>query len=140
MRPVVVFDTNILLSALLSLTGAPFRCVALAKVGVVRSVTCEAILDEFRSKLETKFGYDSSRAQAAVEEIKSFSRLVSVPNTLTGVVPDPDDHKVLECAIVGGATHIVTGDRRHLLPLGSYQGVAIVSATEFLVLVSASYR
>jgi uncharacterized protein len=70
-RPVAVFDTNILLSALLSLTGAPFRCVALAKVGVVSSVTCEAILDEFRSKLETKFGYDSSRAQAAVEEIKS---------------------------------------------------------------------
>jgi predicted nucleic acid-binding protein len=112
----------------------------LAKVGVVRSVTCEAILDEFRSKLETKFGYDSSRAQAAVEEIKSFSRLVSVPNTLTGVVSDPDDHKVLECAIVGGATHIVTGDRRHLLPLGSYQGVAIVSPAEFMAFLEALYR
>jgi len=55
---VVVFDTKILLSALLSLTGAPFRCVALAKMGVVQSVTCEAILEEFRTKLETKFGYD----------------------------------------------------------------------------------
>jgi predicted nucleic acid-binding protein len=48
------------------------------------------------------------------------------------------DHKVLECAVVGGATHIVTGDRRHLLPLGSYQGIAIVSAADFLALVATS--
>jgi predicted nucleic acid-binding protein len=39
---------------------------------------------------------------------------------------------------VGGATHIVTGDRRHLLPLGSYQGIAIVSAADFLALVATS--
>lgn len=58
--------------------------------------------------------------------------MVAIPNTLTGIVPDPDDHKVLECAVVGGATHIITGDRRHLLPLGSYQGVAIVRAADFL--------
>jgi predicted nucleic acid-binding protein len=44
----------------------------------------------------------------------------------------------LECAVVGGATHIVTGDRRHLLPLGSYQGIAIVSAADFLALVATS--
>ena len=102
MRPVVVFDTNILLSALLSFTGAPFRCVAMAKVGIVESITCEEILDEFREKLEHKFGYAPSRAQAAIEEIRTISRVVAIPNTLSGIVPDPDDHKVLECAVVGG--------------------------------------
>ncbi len=132
MRPVVVFDTNILLSALLSSTGAPFRCVAMAKLGIVESITCEAILDEFREKLENKFGYAPPRAQAAVEEIRAISRLVAIPNTLTGIIPDPDDHKVLECAVVGSATHIITGDRRHLLPLGNYQGIAIVRAADFL--------
>jgi putative PIN family toxin of toxin-antitoxin system len=137
-RPVVVFDTNILLSALLSPTGAPFRCIAMAKVGIVESITCEEILDEFREKLENKFGYESPRAQAAVEEIRAISRLVAIPNTLTGIIPDPDDHKVLECAVVGGATHIITGDRRHLLPLGSYQGVVIVRAADFLSQMTAS--
>jgi predicted Rossmann fold nucleotide-binding protein DprA/Smf involved in DNA uptake len=38
--------------------------------------------------------------------------------------------KVLECAVQAGATHIVTGDRRHLLPLSTFQGIAIVSAAE----------
>ena len=71
-----------------------------------------------------------------IKEILLFSRMVSIPHTLTGAVPDPDDHKVLECAVVGSATHIVAGDRRHLLPLGSYQGIAIVSAAEFLALVA----
>lgn len=39
-------------------------------------------------------------------------------------------------AKIGGASHIVTGDRRHLLPLGSYQGISIVSAADFFALVS----
>ena len=43
MHYVVVFDTNILLSALLSTTGNPFRCLALAKIGQVESVTCQEI-------------------------------------------------------------------------------------------------
>ena len=54
MRRVAVFDTNILLSALLSLRGNPFRCLALAKTGAVQSVTCQEILDEFQEKLEVK--------------------------------------------------------------------------------------
>jgi len=38
---------------------------------------------------------------------------------------DPDDNRVLECAIKGRADYIVTGDR-HLLRLGSYEAIAIV--------------
>lgn len=136
MRRVAVFDTNILLSALLSLRGNPFRCLALAKAGTVQSVTCQEILDEFQEKLEVKFDYTPQRARAAADEVRKVSRLVRITNTLDVVSADPDDNKVVECAVVGGATHVVTGDRRHLLPLGSYQGISIVSATDFLVLVS----
>ena len=50
MRPIVVFDTNILISALLSLRGSPFHSLALARTNVVESVTCEAILEEFKEK------------------------------------------------------------------------------------------
>lgn len=44
MQYVAVFDTNILLSALLSTNGNPFRCLALAKIKQVESVTCQEIL------------------------------------------------------------------------------------------------
>ncbi len=59
-----------------------------------------------------------------------------ITNTLEVVNTAHDDDKVLECAVVGGATHIVTGDRRHLLPLGSYQGISIITAADLLSLVS----
>ena len=50
-----------------------------------------------------------------------------------GWAGDLDDDKIIECAVVGGATHIVTGDRRHLLPLGNYRNIQIVTARDFLL-------
>ena len=137
MIPVIVFDTNVLVSALLSLRGTPFRCVALAKAGLVQSVTCPEILEEFQEKLRGKFSYPRHRAQAAVEEVQKLSQVVTITNSLKVVAADPGDDKILECATVGGASHIVTGDRRHLLPLGSYQGISILSPMQFLTLVLA---
>jgi uncharacterized protein len=55
----------------------------------------------------------------------------------TAVPGDPDDDKVVECAVIAGATHIVTGDRRHLLPLGTFQGIPILTAADFLDVATA---
>lgn len=137
MRYAAVFDTNILISALLSTNGNPFRCLALAKIGQIESVTCQEILNEFAEKLVIKFKFSQETAQAAVEEVRSFSRLVKISTELKAVPADPDDDMVIECAVVGSATHIVTGDK-HLLSLGKYQAIAIVKATEFIMLLSQS--
>jgi uncharacterized protein len=133
---VAVFDTNVLLSALFSLHGNALRCLALAKTGVVQSVTCQEILQEFQEKLEGKFSYSTQRARAAVDEVQQCSRLVTITHNLKVVVADPDDDKIVESAVVGSATHIVTGDRRHLLLMGSYQGISIISPADFLKLLS----
>ena len=45
---------------------------------------------------------------------------------------EPDDDHVLAAALTGGADLIASGDKRDLLPLVSYQGIAIVSAREAL--------
>jgi predicted nucleic acid-binding protein len=47
------------------------------------------------------------------------------------IADDPDDNRVLECAVKGSADYIVTGDR-HLLKLGSYEASAIVTVRQFL--------
>lgn len=132
----VVFDTNILISARLSPRGSPFSCLAEARRGAVESVTCEDILDEFQEKLEQKFGYSAARARDAVEEVRSISRPVTITNTLQAISQDPDDNMVLECAVIGGADYIVSGDKRHLLVLGSYQNIPIVTAAQFLAIVA----
>ncbi len=69
-------------------------------------------------------------------DLLTFLKLVSITGTLKADPADPDDDKVLECAVLAGATHIVTGDRRHLLPLGTFQGIPIVTAADFLALAT----
>ena len=135
MLSVVVFDTNILVSGT-GWRGNPYRCLELARAGIVEGVTCKELPDELVEKLQVKLNFSDSQAADTVTDLLIFLRPVTITNTLKVVAADPDDDKVLECAVVGGATHIVTGDRRHLLSLGSYQGIPIVSAADFLALVS----
>ncbi len=132
MRPIVVFDTNVLISGMIW-GGVPYDCIALTHENKVEAVTCSEILDEFSEKLTTKFNASPSRAADIVAELLNFHQLVKITNKLKSVTADPDDDKVIECAIIGGATHIVTGDKKHLLPLESYQGVLIVKAADLLV-------
>ena len=64
--------------------------------------------------------------------------MVSIQHALRVVAADPDDDKVLECALAGDATDLVTGDRKHLRPMGEYQGIRIVTPAEFLTRVLTS--
>lgn len=134
MLAVVVFDTNVLLSAI-GWKGSPYHCIDLARQGRVKGLICPEILDELTEKLEQKLKFTPIQVIETIADLLSFLRLITIANTLNFLTTDPNDNMVLECAVVGNATHIVTGDKRHLLPLGSYQGIAIVSARDFLTLV-----
>lgn len=48
---------------------------------------------------------------------------------------DPKDDTILEVAINGKATHIITGDQ-DLLELHPFRGVAILTPTQFLEIFS----
>jgi putative PIN family toxin of toxin-antitoxin system len=137
MRWIAVFDTNVLFSSL-GWRGTPYRCLELARAGRVEEVTCRELLDELAEKLQTKLRFSPAQVTDTLGELLTFLRLVTIANRLKVITADPDDDKVVECAVVGSATHIVTGDRRHLLPLGSYQGISIISAADFLALVTSS--
>ncbi len=127
MQSIVVYDTNILLSGF-GWKGVPYRCVELARRGTVAGLTCSEILEELAEKLTTKLGYSPSQTTDAVKDLLGFLKLVKITNTLKAA----EDDKVIECAVLGSATHIVTGDRRHLLPLENYQDILIVTASDFL--------
>ena len=132
---VVAFDTSVLLSAV-GWRGNPYRCVELARAGMIEGVTCQEILEELTEKLQNKLGFGEDQATDTVADLLSFLRLVTISNTLKVIAADPDDDKVIECAVAANATHIVSGDRRHLLALGDYGAISIVSAAQLLALVS----
>ena len=78
-----------------------------------------------------KLKYEPVKAESLVEEIKAYSKLIEINNSLKIVDDDPDDDMVIECAILGRANYIITGDR-HLLSLENYDEIKIIKAQEFL--------
>jgi putative PIN family toxin of toxin-antitoxin system len=112
---VVVFDTNILISAV-GWRGNPYRCVELARAGIIEGITCYELLDELADKLQSKLKFLVELMTDTVADLLGFLRPVAIPGNLKFIIADPDDDVVLECAIVGRADYIISGDRRHLLP------------------------
>ena len=51
------------------------------------------------------------------------------PDAIEGEHPD---NRILACTAAAAADYLVTGDRRHLLPLGEHEGARIVNAPRFL--------
>ena len=127
----VIFDTNVLISALLWPKGIPARIVALARQGRIRSVTSSVLLEEFRRVLEGKMGFSTESAQESLEIVIEHSEVVIPSRRFQVIESDPDDDRVLECAVAGNADWIVTGDH-HLLRLGHFQNIPIVTPREFL--------
>ncbi len=130
----VVLDTNVLISALVWPHGVPSQVVGLARQGRIRSVVSPVLLDEFRRVLQEKFEFQSDFTEVAVEMILGHSDVIVPRRALRVIRADPDDDRVLECAVEGRAGTIVTGDR-HLLVLKDFQGIRILTPREFLTLV-----
>lgn len=53
------------------------------------------------------------------------------------VLGDVDDDQVIAAAVAARADLIVSGDRKHLLLLGSHQGISIVDAAEAVRRIAA---
>ena len=130
-RPVigVTVDSNIYVSAL-QFGGIGVRLIGMARSGVIRMDTSEAILAETIGVLRDKFGWDGYRLHFARLELRKVTHIV-VPTQTLKVTDDPDDNRILECALAAGSACIVTYDK-DLLRLGGYAGIKIVRAVDFL--------
>lgn len=126
----VVADTNIYISALM-FGGVPGNFLDLAFQGSFQLITSPILLDELDEKLRMKFGLSSSDSDLVRHRLEVIAHLVSTASTLTVIKADPDDDRVLECAIAGHADYIVSGDH-HLLKLSSYDAIPIVTVRYFM--------
>src|SRR5574337_424337 len=123
----VVLDTNTLISALL-FSGTASRLVPLWQSRRITILLSGAILQEYLRVLTyPKFRLSNQEVRGLIEEeLLPFVETVSVRKRLTAVRRDPDDTKFLECAVVGRAEYLVTGDQ-DLFELGTHRGVIILT-------------
>jgi uncharacterized protein len=66
--------------------------------------------------------------------LREFTQLVTPTQTSRVIVEDPDDDRVIECAVASGSQFIISGDR-HLLRLVRYENIRILKVAEFLTLI-----
>lgn len=124
-------DTNIYISGF-EFGGTPRRFLDLARAGTFRLDVSDAITQEVLRVLRIKFGYSPERLLEAEKRIGGLTQRVSPQRTLDVIAADPSDNRILECAVTAQSDFIVSGDARHVLPLGVYSGIPIVKVTDFL--------
>ena len=128
----VVFDTNVVASASFWL-GAPFDCLAAWAQGRCEAVVSPALLAEYHETIEElRLEYPRREPVEWVDALTEAAELIFSTERATGATPDPGDEMVLECALAAEADYIVTGDKKHLLPLREFQSIPIVSPSDFL--------
>jgi len=127
----VVLDTNVYISAIL-FDGNPEKIRALSKEKKIELFISEAIIAEVAEVLRKKYNWESWEILQVINEIRETATLAIPQKTLFIIKKDDDDNRILECAVESKAQYIVSGDKRHLLPLKEYQGAKILSPAEFL--------
>lgn len=125
-----VLDSNVIVSGL-GWSGAPARIVEAVLADELVLVTSSPLLAELRRVLAypklAKAIPDGSRLVDLVE----MASVVVEPLDAFAVVEDESDNRVLEAAVSAEVDYIVSGDE-HLLTLGSFQGIAILTPAEFV--------
>ncbi len=127
----VVLDTNVYISAIL-FGRKPEEIRKLFQEGEIELLVSEAIIAEMAGVLRKKFDWESWQISQVINEIRETAILVIPHQTLSVIKKDEDDNRALECAVEGKAHHIISGDKRHVLPPKEYQGVKILPPAQFL--------
>jgi putative PIN family toxin of toxin-antitoxin system len=126
----VVFDTNILVSALVFPGGRGEAALRRIVEEQDQFVISRPILDELLGILGRKFAREAEELAHVAVYLSELGITVK-PRHRLRVVKDDPDNRILECAITGHADAIVTGDKA-LLGLIEYRGVRILSLRDYL--------
>lgn len=130
----VVFDTNVLISATLWDSSVAQKLFFKLMIKDIKIFSSQEIIEEYRKILSRDFDYSEKEIKDIIEKILQFISLVKQTKKVSIVEEDPDDNKIIECAIESQADYIFTYDN-HLLKLKEYQNIKIIRPEDILWLL-----
>jgi putative PIN family toxin of toxin-antitoxin system len=135
----VVLDANIFISALISSQGNPAKILEKWQMRELEVVVSPAIIAEIErvtgyERLQKKYRRIREEREGLIDDLRNFATMVDPQQELSVVQADDSDNRYIECAIESGANFVVTGDP-HLLDIGEYQGIPILTPAIFVVLL-----
>lgn len=135
---VVVLDTNVIISGLYSKRGASYQLLKAAISGDLRYAISPLVALEYEGKIHQKIevGFLSvSKGDCGriLDALFAMAKPVWKPLQVRPVLIDPSDDKILECAISGNCTHIITFNKRDFPTVVTrLYGIKVMTPGEFL--------
>lgn len=124
-----VYDTNVVVSGLISDKGIPALLLDLAFNKQVPLFVSLEVFDEYeRVVSRPKLRIPKTHREAVLKKLRSLANWVE-PRQRVTVAVDADDNRFLECAAAGEADFLVTGNLRHFPK--TFRGTRIVSPRQF---------
>jgi putative PIN family toxin of toxin-antitoxin system len=130
----VVLDTNIFISAILG--GRLGVIIDEWRVGKFKLIITDEIAREYLDVINRpKFKIPQVEILTTTEYLLQNAEFVTPLEEILVIVADATDNKFLEAAVAGNVNFIVSGDN-HVLELGSFRGIPILTAKEFIDLLN----
>ncbi|HEX9868083.1 MAG TPA: putative toxin-antitoxin system toxin component, PIN family [Candidatus Tectomicrobia bacterium] len=131
-----MLDANVFVGAVLSSGGCPADILRAWRDERFHLVMSPAILEEIDRvlrypKVRRRHRWQAEGLRLFIEDLAHLAILTPGKLELHGIAEDPSDNRYLECAIEGDADYLVSGDQ-HLLRLGAYRKIAILTPRAFL--------
>ncbi len=132
----VVLDTNVLISSLLKSESKARDIYRLVLRGEIELYTSVDLINELSRVLEyPKFKFEKLQKKVFLKNLTRVATILVNPGLRIDLIKeDPPDNKFLECAVEAKVDYLISGDNKHLLPLKNFQGIRIISPSEFLKL------
>lgn len=130
----VILDTNVYISAL-NFGGIPYLILEKVIEGYFQLYTSEEIITEVLAVSAKKFRYSNRRLKQLNLFLRDISIVIQPKRTLNIIKGFPADNRILECAVEAKTDYLVTGDKKHILPLRKIKSTIIVSPKEFLQII-----
>jgi putative PIN family toxin of toxin-antitoxin system len=122
----------VIVSALIA-DGPPSRVLEEVVDGRLELVVPPPVVAELEDVLVRKLGFESVALAGVRAMLERLATAAAVePKRVAAATVDPNDDVILAFAVASRADVLVTGDRKHLLPLVEHRGVRLLTPQALL--------
>ena len=127
----VVLDTNVYISAII-MGGICEKVLEEIRKRGIEILISPDIVKEIAKVLKEKFLWNDLMIQTVIYDILQRAILITPTSKVSIIKEKKKDNRILECALEGEAHFIISGDKKHILPLKQFRKIKIISPKDFL--------
>lgn len=137
----VVLDTNVFISGIIMDYGVNYEILESWENGEFEIVLPQPIIQEIQRVLyyphiKNRRHLTEKRIELILNALRTYAVITPSQMQISVIKEDPDDNMFIIAAIEGDAEYIISGDR-HLLEIGCFGEVKIISPSEFYQIFKA---